>query len=206
MMSWIGNIGFKPKLIAIVIAGLVPTVLVSVVCFRAEHAQIRAYADEISGLSAFVTMESLLAPLAEHEIWAAAAAAGDPSGKAKVVQATAAFEQAMAGHNDQGANYGAPAGEDLRRWQNVKEGWQKLAEEHPNSVKVTQTRHNQLRDQIFTYRDYLVSTSGLIFDSNPANYFMLHASTVDIPDFNRYFAELRTPRQPSVPMVRPPAP
>jgi methyl-accepting chemotaxis protein len=192
MMSWIGNIGFKPKLIAIVIAGLVPTVLVSVVCFRAERAQIRAYADEISGLSAFVTMESLLAPLAEHEIWAAAAAAGDPSGKAKVVQATSAFDQAMAGHDDQGATYGAPAGQDLRRWQSVKEGWQKLAEDHPNSVKATQTRHNQLRDQIFIYRDYLVSTSGLIFDSNPANYFMLHASTVDIPDFNRYFAELRT--------------
>jgi methyl-accepting chemotaxis protein len=192
MMSWIGNIRFKPKLIAIVVAGLVPTVLVSVVCFRAERAQIRAYADEISGLSAFVTMESLLAPLAEHEVWAAAGAAGDPSGKAKVAQAASTFEQAMAGHGEHSADYGAPTGEDERRWQNVKEAWQRLAQEHPNSVKATQSQHNELRDLIFTYRDYLVSTSGLIFDSNPANYFVLHASTVDIPDFNRYSAELRT--------------
>jgi methyl-accepting chemotaxis protein len=192
MMSWIGNIGFKPKLIAIVVAGLVPTILVSIVCFRAERAQIRAYADEIAGLSTFVTMESLLAPLAEHEVWAAAGAAGDPSGKSKVAHAAAAFEQAIGGHNDRDADYGAPAGEDQRRWQNVKEAWQKLAQEHPNSVKTTQTQHDELRDLIFSYRDYLVSTSGLIFDSNPANYFMLHASTVDIPDFNRYSAELRT--------------
>jgi methyl-accepting chemotaxis protein len=192
MMSWIGNIGFKPKLIAIVVAGLVPTILVSFVCFRGERAQIRAYSDEISGLSTFVTMESLLAPLAEHEVWAAAGAAGDPSGKAKVMQAGTAFEQAMAAHAESAADYGAPAGEDQRRWLNVKEAWQRLAEEHPTSVKATQTQHNDLRDLIFTYRDYLVSTSGLIFDSNPANYFILHASTVDIPDFNRYSAELRT--------------
>jgi methyl-accepting chemotaxis protein len=192
MMSWIGNIGFKPKLIAIVVAGLVPTLLVSFVFFRAERAQMRAYSHEISGLAAFVTMESLLAPLSEHEVWAAAGAAGDPSGKSKVLQATSAFEQAMAGHSDHGADYGAPTGEDQRRWQSVKDAWQKLAEEHPTSVKATQTQHNELRNLIFSYRDYLVSTSGLIFDSNPANYFVVHASTVDIPDFNRYSAELRT--------------
>lgn len=192
MKGWISHLRFPHKMAAIVIASMIPTVLLSVLFFRIKQAEIQQTDLETSGMNMYHPIEEMLAPLGEHEVWAAAAASGDPAGKSKARSAAADAAQILSTMDSLSFDYGAPAGEDRRRWNEVKTRFNEIVASSPSSVAEVQKQHDELRARMLDYRNYIVTTSRIVLDPEPESYYLLRAATIELPDFERHFAEMRT--------------
>jgi methyl-accepting chemotaxis protein len=162
------------------------------VLFLSEKQQsINGAARELSGLHRSQNLEAMLPPLGMHEVWSAAAAAGEGVSD-KLQAASADVTRAMnlqdAAHDD----YGAPAGEDLRRWNDVKDAWNALATTKPTSSADVEYMHSALRQEILDYRDYIATASGLAHDGDAVNSFIIDAAVMQIPDYESYLTEMRS--------------
>src|ERR1700689_3030181 len=191
MTRWIRSLNFPTKLVVIAIAAMVPAGVLTVLFLSEKQQSINAVARELSGLHRSQNLEAILPPLGMHEAWSVAAAAGEGvSDKLQAASAdvTRALKRQDAGHDD----YGAPAGEDLRRWNDVKDAWNALATTKPTSSADVEYMHSALRQEILDYRDYIATTSGLAHDGDAVTSFVIDAGVMRVPDYERYLTEMRS--------------
>ena len=171
---WIHNIRFSHKLAAIIVAALVPICLLTVFFLRSEQSAIGSARLELAGLSAYRPLEGMLAPLADMQLWAAAQAAGDPLAREKLQAARAQVERQMAQRVATTVDYGAPQGEDARRWGEIQSSWTALADTRFSDIAEANQRYVAFRGKVHDLLDYVTSTSGLVLDPDPVNYLCDH--------------------------------
>jgi methyl-accepting chemotaxis protein len=191
MTRWIRNRNFSTKLVVIAMAAMVPAVVMTVLFLSEKQHSINAAARELSGLRRYQNLEAMLPPLGMHEVWSTAAAAGEGvSDKLQAVttDVTRAMNLQDAAHDD----YGAPAAEDSRRWNDIKDAWNALATTKPTSSADVEYMHSALRQEILDYRDYIATTSGLAHDGDAVNSFIIDAAVMRIPDYESYLTEMRS--------------
>src|ERR1700689_4908957 len=191
MTRWIRTLNFSTKLVAIAIAAMVPAVVLSVLFLSEKQHSINSVARELSGLQRYQNLEAMLLPLGMHEIWSVAAAAGEGVSD-RLQAASAEVTRAMNLQDASTADYGAPAGQDSRRWNDIKDAWNALATTKPTSSADVEYMHTALRQEILDYRDYIATTSGLAHDGDAGDSFIIDAAVVRVPDYERYLTEMRS--------------
>jgi methyl-accepting chemotaxis protein len=188
---WIHNIRFSYKLAAIIVAALVPICLLTAFFLRSEQSTIGSARLELAGLSAYRPLEGMLAPLADMQLWAAAQAAGDPLAREKLRAARAQVSRQMAQRAAATVDYGAPQGEDARRWGEIQSSWTALADARFSDIAEANQRYVALRGKVHDLLDYVTSTSGLVLDPDPVNYFVITGATRELPHFEVHIGEMR---------------
>ncbi|HEY4973974.1 MAG TPA: methyl-accepting chemotaxis protein, partial [Steroidobacteraceae bacterium] len=101
---------------------------------------------------------------------------------------TRALTQQDAGNDD----YGAPAAEDARRWNEVKYSWNAVATSKSASTADVIRIHSQMRQKILDYRDYIATASGLVLDGDAVGSFIIDAAVRRIPNYESYLTEMRS--------------
>src|SRR5450631_3773098 len=133
MTRWIRSLNFSTKLVIIAIAAMVPVIVLTVLFLTEKQKNINVAARELSGLHRYQGLEAMLLPLGMHEVWSSAAAAGEGVAE-KLQAATADVTRAVTQQDSASDDYGAPAGEDARRWNEVKYSWNALASSKSSST------------------------------------------------------------------------
>jgi methyl-accepting chemotaxis protein-1 (serine sensor receptor) len=191
MTRWIRNLNFSTKLVVIAIAAMVPVIVLTVLFLSEKQKNINVAARELSGLQRYQSLEAMLLPLGMHEVWSAAAAAGEGMAEkqqAAAADVTRALTQQDAGNDD----YGAPAAEDARRWNEVKYSWNAVATSKSASTADVIRIHSQMRQKILDYRDYIATASGLVLDGDAVGSFIIDAAVRRIPNYESYLTEMRS--------------
>jgi methyl-accepting chemotaxis protein len=191
MTRWIRDLNFSTKLVAIAIAAVVPVIVLTALFLSDKQNNINLGARELAGLHRSQNLEAMLLPLGVHEVWSIAAASGEAVPD-KVQAAGAEVSRAMSLQDAAKDDYGAPAGEDSRRWNDVKEAWNALATTKSTSSADVEYMHSALRQEILDYRDYIATTSGLAHDGDAVTSFVIDAAVMRVPDYERYLTEMRS--------------
>jgi methyl-accepting chemotaxis protein-1 (serine sensor receptor) len=191
MTRWIRSLNFSTKLVVIAIAAMVPVIVLTVLFLSEKQKNINIAARELAGLQHYQGLESMLLPLGMHEVWSTAAASGE--GVAEKLQgATAEVNRAVIRQDSASDDYGAAAGEDARRWNEIKYAWTALAAGKPASTGEVIRMHSQLRQKILEYRSYIATTSGLTLDGDAVGSFIIDAAVMRIPNYESYVTEMRS--------------
>ncbi len=191
MTRWIRNLNFTTKLVVVALAALVPVIALAVLSLSRQQKDINVAGHELSGLHRYQNLEAMLLPLGMHEVWSTAAAAG--AGVSDRLQAASTdVARAVSQQDASNEDYGAPVGEDARRWNDVKSAWNALAATRPSSPADVLRLHGAMRQKILDYRDYIWTTSGLALDSDPIAYFVIDTAMVQIPGYESYLTEMRS--------------
>jgi methyl-accepting chemotaxis protein len=191
MTRWIRSLNFSTKLVVIAIAAMVPVIVLTVLFLSEKQKNINVAARELAGLQHYQGLEAMLLPLGTHEVWATSAAAGEGVVE-KMQAATADVNRAVSQQDAAGEDYGAPAGEDARRWNEVKYSWSALAGSKPASTADVIRMHSQLRQKILEYRSYIATTSGLALDGDAVGSPIIDAAVMRIPSYESYLTEMRS--------------
>jgi methyl-accepting chemotaxis protein len=191
MSRWIRKLNFSTKLLLIMIAGILPLVILSVLYLSQKQKAISTAERELQGLHRYQVLQALLLPVGMHEIWSAAAAAGE--GAADKLQAASddvtrvMSQQDKVVGDDDGSNV-----EDVQHWNEVKSSWNAILSAKPSSVADVIRMHSDLRRKILDYRDYIASSSYLVLDADPVTYFDIDATVMQIPNYESYVTEMRS--------------
>jgi methyl-accepting chemotaxis protein len=191
MMDWLRKLSFSTKMTVIAIAGMVPMLSLTVLALSDKQKNINVSEREIAGLHRYQNLEAMLLPVGMHEIWSAANVAGEGAAD-KLQAATAEVTRAVSQQDTVSEDYGAPAGEDARRWSDIKLDWSTVTASKPASVAEVVRLHSELRRKILDYRDYIATTSGLVLDGDPVTFFMIDATVRQIPNYETYVTEMRS--------------
>jgi|HubBroStandDraft_6_1064221.scaffolds.fasta_scaffold47834_2 methyl-accepting chemotaxis protein len=191
MIDWLRRLSFSTKMTVIAIAAMVPMLFLAVLALSDKQRNINVSAREIAGLHHYQSLQAMLLPVGMHEIWSAASVAGEGAAE-KLQAATSDVDKAVAQQDAVNDDYGAPTGEDGRRWSEVKLAWNAINTSKPSSVAEVVRLHSELRHKILDYRDYIATTSGLVLDGDPVTFFMIDATVRQIPDYESYVTELRS--------------
>ncbi|HEY3730286.1 MAG TPA: methyl-accepting chemotaxis protein [Steroidobacteraceae bacterium] len=190
MTRWIRSLNFSTKMAVIAVAAVVPVVVLTVLFLAAKQQGIDVASRELAGMHRSQSLESMLLPLGMHEVLGIAVASGENLTD-KLQAATADVTREVGAQDSVTENYGAPAGEDSRRWNEVKYSWNALAMAKPGSVAEVTRLHAQLRQSILDYRDYIATMSGLALDGDPVGSFIIDASVTQIPTYEAYLTQMR---------------
>src|SRR5580692_486214 len=144
MMDWLRKLSFSTKMTVIAIAGMVPMLFLTVLALSDKQKNIDVSEREIAGLHRYKNLEAMLLPVGMHEIWSAASVAGEGAAE-KLQAATADVSRAVSQQDSINEDYGAPAGEDARRWSDVKLAWSSMTSGKPASVGEVVRLHSELR-------------------------------------------------------------
>jgi methyl-accepting chemotaxis protein len=191
MIDWLHKLSFSTKMSVIAAAAIVPLLFLTVLAFSDKQRNINVVAHEIAGLHHYRNLEAMLVPLGMHEIWTAASVAGEGAAE-KLQSATSDVSRAIAQQDASTEDYGAPAGEDSRRWSEIKLAWNSIVSTRATSVAEVVRQHSELRRKILDYRDYIGTTSRLVLDGNPVTAFMIDATVVQIPNYESFVTEMRS--------------
>jgi methyl-accepting chemotaxis protein len=192
MIDWLRRLSFSTKMTVIAIAAMVPMLFLAVLALSDKQKNINLSERDIAGLHHYQSLEAMLLPVGMHEIWSAASVAGEGATQ-KLQAASSDVARAIAQQDaDSKEEYGAPAGEDSRRWNQIKLAWNAIQASKPASVTEVVRLHSELRHKILDYRDYIATTSGLVLDDDPVTLFMIDATVRQIPDYESYVTELRS--------------
>jgi methyl-accepting chemotaxis protein len=191
MTDWLRKLSFSTKMAVIAIAATVPLLILTVLALTEKQQSISVVAHEMAGLHHYQNLEAMLLPVGMHEIWSAASVAGEGAAD-KLQAATADVTRAIAQQDADAESYGAPAGEDARRWGDIKLAWNEVTTTKPTSVAEVVRMHSELRRRILDFRDYISTTSGLKLDGDPVSAFMIDATVMQIPNYESYVTELRS--------------
>ncbi|HWW19457.1 MAG TPA: methyl-accepting chemotaxis protein, partial [Steroidobacteraceae bacterium] len=170
---------------------MVPLLFLTVLALSDKQKNINVSARDLAGLHRYQNLEAMLLPVGMHEIWSAASVAGEGAVE-KLQAATADVGKAVAAQDSVTEDYGAPAGEDARRWSEIKVAWNAITAGKPSSVAEVVRLHSELRREILDYRDYIATTSGLVLDGDPVTFFMIDATVRQIPNYESYVTEMRS--------------
>jgi methyl-accepting chemotaxis protein len=191
MIGWVRKVPFSTKMAVIALAAMVPLVFLTVLEIIEKQTSINVQAHELAGLHHYRNLEAMLLPIGMHEIWTAASVAGEGAAE-KLQAATSDVTRAIAQQDANNEAYGAPAGEDTRRWGEIKQQWEMITSSRPSTVAEVVKEHTELRRRLLDYRDYISTISGLVHDSDPATYFLVDATVTQIPDYESYVTEMRS--------------
>jgi methyl-accepting chemotaxis protein len=191
MTRWIRSLNFSTKLVVIAIAAMVPVIVLTVLFLSEKQKNISVAARELAGLQRYQGLEAMLLPLGMHEVWSAAAASGEGVAE-KLQAATADVNRAVIRQDGTSDDYGAAAGEDARRWNEIKYSWTALAASKPTSTAEVMHMHSHLRQKILEYRSYIATTSGLALDGDSVGSFIIDAAVTRIPNYESYLTEMRS--------------
>ena len=190
MTRWIRNLNFSTKLVAIAIAAVVPVIVLTALFLTDKQHNINVAVRELSGMQRYQNLEAMLLPLGIHEAWSTAAAAGEAVPD-KLQAASAEVTRAVNQQDASSGDYGAPAGEDARRWGDMKFAWNTLAASKPATSAEVARLHDALRQKILDYRDYIATTSGLALDGDAVTAFIIDAAVMRVPNYESYLTEMR---------------
>ena len=191
MTGWIRNLNFSTKLVVIAIAAMAPVIVLTLLFLSEKQKSIDINARELSGLQRYRSLAAMLLPLGMHEVWSTAASTGEAVAD-KLQAATAEVTRAVTQQDANDNDYGAPAGEDARRWSEVKYSWNALASARSTSAGEIIRLHSQLRQRILDYRDYIANTSGLALDGDAVGSLIIDSAVIRIPNFESYLTEMRS--------------
>jgi methyl-accepting chemotaxis protein len=193
MTRWIRNLNFSTKLVVIAIAAMAPLIVLTLLFASEKQKSIDSNVRELSGLQRYRSLAAMLLPLGMHEVWSTAASSGDAMAVADKLQAaTAEVTRAVTQQDANDNDYGAPAGEDARRWSEVKYSWNALATARSTSAAEIIRLHSQLRQRILDYRDYIANTSGLALDGDAIGSLIIDTAVLRIPNFESHLTEMRS--------------
>src|ERR1700722_6121285 len=156
MIDWLRRLSFSTKMTVIAIAAMVPMLFLTVLALTDKQKSIGVSGREIAGLHHYQNLEAMLLPVGMHEIWSAASVAGEGAAD-KLQAATADVAKAVAQQDASNEDYGAPPGEDSRRWSEIKRTWNAITSGKPASVAEVVRLHSELRRKILDYRDYIAT-------------------------------------------------
>ncbi|HLK71492.1 MAG TPA: hypothetical protein VKT19_06020, partial [Steroidobacteraceae bacterium] len=191
MSRWIRSLNFSTKLLVIMIAGIFPLVLLSYLYLGQEQRNIGNVQRELLGLARYRNLQAMLLPVGVHEIWSAAAAAGE--GAADKLQAAGdELTRVMAEQERVNGQLSAKSDEDARHWNDIKAAWTALNTGRPGSVADVIRMHSLMRQRILDYRDYIAADSRLMLDDDPVTHFMIDATVTQIPDYETFVTQMRS--------------
>jgi methyl-accepting chemotaxis protein len=170
---------------------MVPMLFLTVLALTEKQKNIGVSGREIAGLHHYQNLEAMLLPVGMHEIWSAASVAGEGAAD-KLQAATADVAKAVAQQDASNEDYGAPPGEDSRRWSEIKRTWNAITSGKPASVAEVVRLHSDLRRKILDYRDYIATASRLVLDGDPVTSFMIDATVLQMPNYESYVTEMRS--------------
>ncbi|MGA3157518.1 MAG: methyl-accepting chemotaxis protein [Steroidobacteraceae bacterium] len=191
MIKSLRQIKFSYKLGAILVAAAIPVVTLSILVLHSLSSTLSIARQEIAGLHSFRTADAALEPVAEHTLWAAAAAAGNSSAAQRIGQSAANVDQTLNGHSALAEDYGAPAGEDEKRWKLVMLAVHNALSASGSSLADSVQAHDQALAKLLEYRDYVANTSGLSLDPSPLTYYVQDVAVMQVPSLELRIGELR---------------
>ena len=189
--SWVHDVRFSRKLAAILIVALVPVVLLTYGFLGALQSSISASRLEALGLAAHEPLVAVLEPLADAQLWAVAAAGGDAQAASRWQEARARLDHVLGERAATSWSYGAPPGEDARRWSDVQSAWADLAALPLTDAARTAERYGAFAERVVAMNRFVMASSGVAFDPDAVNAFLLQAATGAVPEFEKTLADLR---------------
>jgi methyl-accepting chemotaxis protein len=191
MSRWIRNLKFSTKLLVIMVAGLFPLTVLSALYLSQEQHSIRIAERELTGLQRYQNLQAMLLPVGVHEIWSAAAAAGEGAPD-KLQAASDDLSRILSQQETVNEHDGAAGSEDAQHWNDVKAAWNAITSTRATSVAEVIRMHSLLRQKILDYRDYIATNSFLELDGSPVTHFMIDATVMQIPNYESYVTEMRS--------------
>jgi methyl-accepting chemotaxis protein len=191
MIKSLRQIKFSYKLGVILLAATIPVVALSVLVLQSLSSRASIARHEIAGLHSFRTAAAAIEPISDHGLWAAAAAAGSTSAAQRLGQSAANVDQTLDAHSGLAEDYGAPSGEDEKRWKLAALAVHNAMSAAGGSLADTVQLHDLARARLLEYRNYVASTSGLSLDPSPVTYYVQDVAVMQVPDLETHIGELR---------------
>ncbi len=191
VLSWFARLSVWHRMAILVATLLIPIAFLATFVINIELEKVAVLQDEIEGLELIAPMAHLSRVIAEHRDQAVMAASGDARLQRALSRAAAEVGQVILQIDEGNASSGDKLGV-AKRWNKIKQAWTALSEAAPTlSVIDINERHNALIGELNALRLQVAGVSKLLFDENPGNYFMVVASTVELPPVAQALADLR---------------
>lgn len=191
VLSWFARLSVWHRMAILVATLLIPIAFLATFVINIELEKVAVLQDEIEGLELIAPMAHLSRVIAEHRDQAVMAAAGDARLQRALSRTATEVGQVILQIDEGNASSGDKLGV-ARRWNKIKQAWTALSEAAPTlSVIDINERHNALIGELNALRLHVAEVSKLLFDENPGNYFMVVASTVELPPVAQALADLR---------------
>jgi len=175
----------------LVTALLIPIAFLATFVINIELEKVAVLQDEVEGLELIAPIAHMSRVIAEHREQAVIAESGDARKRRAMGKSAEEVDLVILEvdeHNDS-SNDNLEIAE---HWDMIKQTWMTLKKAAPKlSVKEINESHNALIGELNTLRLHVAETSKLLFDENPGNYFMVVASTVELPTVVHALADLR---------------
>jgi twitching motility protein PilJ len=191
VLLWFATLSVWHRMAILVAALLIPIAFLATFVIKVELEKVAALQDEVKGLDLIAPMAHLTRVVAEHRDQTVMAASGDARKRRALSKTTARVGQVILEIDKNNKNSGDKLGLS-ERWGAVKQAWIALSEATPSlSAQDVNDRHNVLIGELNALRLHVAEASKLLFDENPGNYFMVVASTVELPTVTQALSDLR---------------
>ena len=191
VLIWFATLSVWHRMAILVTALLIPIAVLATFVINIELEKVAVLRDEVEGLELIAPMAHMSRVIAEHREQAVMAASGDLRKRRAMSKSAEEVELVMLEIDE----HIASSGDNLavaEHWDMIKQAWTALREAAPSlSVKDANQVHNPLIGDLNALRLTVAETSKLLFDENPGNYFMVVASTVELPTVVHALADLR---------------
>ena len=191
VLNWFARLSVWHRMAILVAALLIPIAFLATFVINIELEKVAVLQDEIEGLELIAPMARLSRVIAEHREQAVMAASGDARLQRALSRAATEVGQVILQIDEGNASSGDKLGV-AERWNKIKQAWTALSEAAPTlSVIDINERHDALIGELNALRLHVAGVSKLLFDENPGHYFMVVASTVELPTVAQALADLR---------------
>ncbi len=191
VLIWFATLSVWHRMAILVTALLIPIAVLATFVINIELEKVAVLRDEVEGLELIAPMAHMSRVIAEHREQAVMAASGDLRKRRAMSKSAEEVELVILEIDE----HIASSGDNLavaEHWDMIKQAWTALREAAPSlSVKDANQVHNALIGDLNALRLTVAETSKLLFDENPGNYFMVVASTVELPTVVHALADLR---------------
>ena len=191
MIKSLRQIKFSYKLGAILVAAAIPVATLSILVLRSLTSTAGQASREIAGMHSSRAAVATIEPLSEHALWSAAATQGNSGAAQRAAQSITSVDQSLGSHDAAGGDYGAPAGEDERRWKLVTLAVRNAMASSTGGSSDSAQLHDMARARLLEYRDYVAATSGLRLESGVVTHYVQDAAVEQLPDLEMHIGELR---------------
>jgi twitching motility protein PilJ len=191
VLIWFATLSVWHRMAILVTALLIPIAFLATFVINIELEKVGILQDEVEGLELIAPIAHMSRVISEHREQAVMAATGDLR-KQRTMSETAGEVDLVIIQIDEHIE---SAGDNLviaEHWDMIKQIWVALKDAAPSlAVKDIKERHHGLIGELDSLRLHVAEKSKLLFDENPGNYFMVVASTVELPTVVNALADLR---------------
>ena len=191
VLIWFATLSVWHRMAILVTALLIPIAVLATFVINIELEKVAVLRDEVEGLELIAPMAHMSRVIAEHREQAVMAASGDLRKRRAMSKSAEEVELVILEIDE----HIASSGDNLavaEHWDMIKQAWTALREAAPSlSVRDANQVHNALIGDLNALRLTVAEVSKLLFDENPGNYFMVVASTVELPTVVHALADLR---------------